>query len=249
MTDLSFQLYSARNFTPLEAFLPKLAALGYTQVEGYGGLYADAAGLAANLKQNNLTMPTGHFGLTQLQDTASALKIAETLGMKTLYCPHIGVEGRSTDESKWIELAETLSGLVETFKAEGHGFGWHNHDFEFVPTTSGRTPMEILLDTATNIEWEADVAWIARGNANPNDWFDKYGSRITAVHVKDLAPAGQLADEDGWADVGFGTLNWDSLIKDVTAKTQAKYFVAEHDNPADAERFASRSIATAKKWK
>jgi hypothetical protein len=38
------------------------------------------------------------------------------------------------------------------------------------------------------------------------------------------------------------------LIKDVKAKTKAKYFVAEHDNPADAERFARRSIATAKKW-
>ncbi len=249
MTVLSFQLYSARNFAPLDGFLPKLAALGYTQVEGYGGLYADAAGLAASLKKNGLTMPTGHFGLAQLMDTSTALKTAETLGMKRLYCPHIGVEGRSADESKWVELAETLGELGETFKKAGLGFGWHNHDFEFVPTTSGRTPMEILLETAAAIEWEADVAWIARGKASPSEWFDKYGDRITAVHVKDIAPAGQCLDEDGWADVGEGVLGWDRLIAEINSKTKALYFVAEHDNPSDAERFAARSMATAKKWK
>ena len=47
MTELSFQLYSARNVPSLEDFLVKLGKLGYTQTEGFGGLYADAAGLAA----------------------------------------------------------------------------------------------------------------------------------------------------------------------------------------------------------
>ncbi|WDR03608.1 sugar phosphate isomerase/epimerase [Devosia algicola] len=108
--------------------------------------------------------------------------------------------------------------------------------------------MDIILATAPNIEWEADIAWIARGNANPNEWFDKYGERITAVHVKDIAPTGEALDEDGWADVGQGTLDWDNLIKDVTSKTRAQYFVAEHDNPSDAERFARRSFDAAKGW-
>ncbi|WP_172122934.1 MULTISPECIES: sugar phosphate isomerase/epimerase [unclassified Devosia] len=249
MTELSFQLYSARNYPDLDDFLAKLAALGYTQVEGYGGLYADAPALAEKFKRNGLSMPTGHFGLAQLQDTDTALKTAETLGVKRLYCPHIGPEGRSADESKWVELAETLAGLGETFTRAGYGFGWHNHDFEFVPTTSGRTPMEIILETAPALEWEADVAWIARGKADPVQWFDRYGDRITAVHVKDIAPAGEATDEDGWADVGFGVLNWDQLINEVTSRTKAQYFVAEHDKPSDAERFARRSIATAKNWK
>jgi len=249
MTELSFQLYSARNFPPLADFLPKLTKLGYTQVEGYGGLYEDAAGLAALLKSNGLSMPTGHFGLAQLKDTATALKTAETIGMKKIYCPYIPVEERSEDDSKWVELAETLASLGETYKKAGYGFGWHNHDFEFVPTTSGRLPMDIILETAPDIEWEADVAWIVRGKADPISWFDRYGSRITAVHVKDIAPAGENANEDGWADVGHGRLDWDNLITKVTSKTKAEYFVAEHDNPSDAERFASRSIATAKKWK
>ena len=42
MTDFSFQLYSARNFPPLADTLRMLKAAGYTAVEGYGALYADA---------------------------------------------------------------------------------------------------------------------------------------------------------------------------------------------------------------
>src|SRR4051812_38502623 len=94
MTELSFQLYSARNFPPLEAVLTKLKALGYGQVEGFGGLYADAANLAASLKANGLTMPTGHFGLDMLKDTSTTLKTAETLGIKTVFCPAIPQDQR-----------------------------------------------------------------------------------------------------------------------------------------------------------
>lgn len=249
MTELSFQLYSARNVPSLEDFLTTLSSVGYKQVEGYGGLYADAQGLAANLKKNGLTMPTGHFSPDQVKDVATTLKTAETLGIKRIYCPHIGPEGRSEDESKWLELADMLATAGEAYAKEGLGFGWHNHDFEFVATSSGRMPMEIILDTASNIEWEADVAWIVRGKADPIAWFDKYGDRITAVHVKDIAPAGEATDEDGWADVGHGVLNWDELITKVQSKTKAQYFVAEHDKPSDAVRFATRSIATAKNWK
>ena len=41
MTDFSYQLYSSRNFGPLSETLKMLGKLGYKQVEGYGGLYAD----------------------------------------------------------------------------------------------------------------------------------------------------------------------------------------------------------------
>jgi sugar phosphate isomerase/epimerase len=247
--EFSFQLYCARNFPPIEGIFPKLKALGYNQVEGFGGLYADAAGLAANLRNAGLTMPTAHFGLGQLQDTSTALKTAETLGIKTLFCPAIPKEERTGDDTKWVALGETLAGLAETYKAAGYGFGWHNHDFEFKPTSSGKLPMDIILATAKDIVWEVDVAWVVVGGGNPLDWFDKYGPRITAIHVKDIAPKGEATDEDGWADVGHGTLDWQALSTAAKAKTRAQYYVMEHDNPNDVERFARRSIDAVRQWK
>ncbi|MEO5807847.1 sugar phosphate isomerase/epimerase [Devosia sp.] len=249
MTELSFQLYSARNFPPTADVLAKLKALGYGQVEGYGGLYADAANLAVALKANGLTMPTGHFGLDMLKDVSTTLKTVETLGIKTVFCPAIGADERKQPEAGWVKLAETLAQLAETYKKAGVGFGWHNHHFEFWPTETGSLPMNILLDTAKDIQWEADVAWIVRGEQDPQKWFDAYGQRITAVHVKDIAPAGENTNEDGWADVGQGTMGWTSLIQTIRSKTRAQYFVAEHDNPSDLNRFATRTMDAWKSWK
>jgi sugar phosphate isomerase/epimerase len=249
MTEFSFQLYSARNFPPLETILKKVAALGYTQVEAYSGLFGDPAGLAAMVKANGLTMPTAHIGLDMLKDTAKSIDVAGVLGIKTIYCPAIPKEARSQDEGKWVELAETLAGLGAIYNKAGLGFGWHNHDFEFAATASGKLPMNIILDLAPTLQWEVDVAWLVKGKQAPSTWFDKYGDRITAIHVKDLAVPGEAVEEDGWADVGYGAMDWPAIYAAIKATTKAQYFVMEHDNPSDIDRFASRSIATAKKWK
>ncbi|RUM20438.1 sugar phosphate isomerase/epimerase [Rhizobium vallis] len=249
MTELSFQLYSARNYPSFSELLTKLSEIGFKQVEGYGGLYADAAALRAELDKNRLSMPTGHFSLDQLKDTDAALQTAETLGMKRLHCPSISPDKRSEHEAEWLELAETLASIGEKVTAAGYGFGWHNHDFEFKATTTGRTPMEIILETAPKIEWECDVAWVLRGKVDPLTWFDRYGDRISAVHVKDISTEGENLEESGWADVGHGIVGWDNMIKEVKSRTKAQYFVAEHDNPTNAIRFGTRSFATVSKWK
>ena len=101
---------------------------------------------------------------------------------------------------------------------------------------------------APALQCELDVAWVVRGGADPKPWIEQYGSRMAAAHIKDLAPAGENQDEDGWADVGQGTLPWADLYKTITTKSAAKYVVAEHDNPSDIERFASRSIAAIKSF-
>ena len=89
------------------------------------------------------------------------------------------------------------------------------------------------------------IAWVVRGNADPLEWVDRYGKRITAVHVKDIAPKGENADEDGWADVGHGTIDWKKIMKALREKTPAKVFIMEHDKPSDVGRFARRSIEAA----
>ena len=70
----------------------------------------------------------------------------------------------------------------------------------------------------------------------------RYADRVTAIHVKDIAPEGECVDEDGWADVGHGIIDWKAIMDFVKAKTKAELFVMEHDNPNDVERFARRSI-------
>jgi len=242
MTDWSFQLYSARNHPPLSNTLQLLAELGYTQVEGFGGLYDQAAVLRQDLDRHGLTMPTGHFGLAMLEDPDQALPIIETLGVKTVICPHLAAEQRPSDAAGWKQMAETLNEVGKPYQAAGLGFGWHNHDFEFVALENGQTPMEILLENS-ELGWEMDLAWVVRGKADPAEWIQRYGDRLCAVHVKDIAPAGENIDEDGWADVGHGVIDWPSLYGQLR-QTTATWYVMEHDKPNDVARFARRSLAT-----
>jgi len=245
----SFQLYSARNFQPWANVLGTLGQLGYRQVEGFGGLYDDPQGLRAELDKNGLSMPSGHFGIDILEDDFDkAAGIARTLGIKLVACPHLAAELRPADASGWKAFGERLGKIGEKAKKAGLEFAWHNHDFEFKPLGDGSVPQKHILDSAPDIGWEMDVAWVIRGGADPQKWISDYASRIVAVHVKDIAPAGQAANEDGWADVGQGTVDWRGLVKTLREKTPARYFVMEHDNPSNFERFARRSIEAAKSF-
>ncbi|AWC20815.1 Xylose isomerase-like TIM barrel [Aminobacter sp. MSH1] len=244
--DWSFQLYSARNFQPWEDVLKTLASLGYTQVEGYGGVYENPEAFRAELDKNGLSMPSGHFGIDMLErDFGAAKGIAETLGMKLIACPWLEPAERPTDADGWRAFGRRLAAIGRKARDAGFDFAWHNHDFEFVPVAGGLVPQRLILEAAPDIGWEMDVAWVIRGGDDPLHWIEEFGPRIVAAHVKDIAPDGEAKDEDGWSDVGHGVVDWAGLVIALRNRTPAQYFVMEHDNPADFERFARRSIAAA----
>lgn len=247
--DWSFQLYSARNFQPWDKVLNVLTGLGYTKVEGYGGVYDDPKAFRRELDKNGLSMPSGHFGIDMLeQDFAKAAEIARTLGMKLIACPWLEPAKRPADADGWRAFGKRLAAVGAKAKDAGFDFAWHNHDFEFVPVAGALMPQRLILDAAPDIGWEVDIAWVIRGGSDPLHWIEEFGPRILAVHVKDIAPHGQATDEDGWSDVGHGTVDWAGLVTALRNRTPAKYLVMEHDNPADFERFARRSIAAAKSF-
>lgn len=247
--DWSYQLYSSRNHTPWTPVLKGLAKAGYTRVEGYGGVYDDPKAFAAELKANGLKMPTAHFSIDMLEkDFAKAAQIAKALGVKLMICPYLLPEIRPTTAKGWQDLGKRLNKIAKRAAEAGFTFAYHNHDFEFVLLPDGSAPMRHLLDSAPDVGWEIDVAWVIRGGTDPAAWIVAYGNRIVAVHVKDIAAAGTNQDQDGWSDVGHGTVDWKGLFKLLKAKTKAKHFIMEHDKPADAASFAKRSIAAANKF-
>lgn len=248
MTDFSYQLYSSRNFPPLGQTLKMVADAGYRNVEGYGALYADdakVAELTESLSANGLKMPSGHFALDMLEnEPEKVLAIARAVEIEKIYCPYLPAEERPADGAGWQAFGARLQAAGEPFRAAGLGFGWHNHDFEFQRTSDGVLPITAIFEGGPDLEWEADIAWVVRGGADPLEWIRTYGKRITAVHVKDIAPAGEKADEDGWADVGTGTVDWKALMAALKGG-KVRVFVMEHDNPTDDRRFATTSLANA----
>ncbi len=239
---LSFQVYSARKFPPVADQLKTVAGLGYTNVEPFGGLYEDLDGLKAAVDAAGVSVYSGHFSLDMMEHNFDrAVTIAKTLGIKLIIVPHIVADLRPSDAAGWQALGHRLGAIAQKLGPLGFDFAWHNHDFEFKALADGSFPIEhILVDPAVKLE--LDVAWVARAGQDPKPWIAKYASRIEAFHLKDIAPAGECLDEDGWADVGHGVIDWADLWP-VLIAAGAKVGIAEHDNPSDYVRFAARTAA------
>jgi sugar phosphate isomerase/epimerase len=239
-----FQLFSARH-TALTESLRIVAEAGYVGVESFRDNFNDPEELKQGLDLYGLQMPSMHINLDPLrQQPEECLRRAREFGVQHIVCPYLEEPDRPTDSSGWVTLAAELSDLAKRWQDAGFTFAWHNHDFEFNKLQDGATPMQLILETATELHWEIDIAWIVKAGVNPANWIEQNASRISAVHMKDIAISGECEDEDGWADLGHGIVPWTSLMP-LLNKTPAALYIMEHDNPSDLQRFATRSITSA----
>jgi sugar phosphate isomerase/epimerase len=245
---LSFQLYSARKFPPLDNQLATLARLGYAKVEPYSGLFAEPEALIGGLKRHGLTAPSTHVSLDELKKNLEGfVHQARSIGAKLVIVPYIAPEQRPQDTEGWRGLGRELAAIGDKLAAQSLQLAWHNHDFEFMKLPDGSCPLDRLFEAAPKLLWEADIGWIHAAGEDPVHWLNKYAGRVRAVHIKDQAPKGEKLDEDGWTDIGSGTIDWKRLMSALEA-TKADLFVLEHDNPADFEGFARRSRAAMANW-
>lgn len=252
MTAFGYQLYSSRNFPPLTDTLPMLAGLGYEEIEGYGALFQDAnllRELRIAMDQTGLRMPTAHFGVDFVrQSPTEVIGLCRQIGIETVFFPFLMPEKRPSDAQGWEAFGKSLSEIGKPLLDAGLAIGWHNHDFELADLGVPEAPLDLILQASDDLLLELDVAWVARGGRDPLDYISRYSNRIRAVHIKDIAPDGTSVDEDGWADLGYGTLDWAKLYT-ALQDTAARHFIVEHDNPSDHVRFATRSLATANSFR
>ena len=239
---LSFQLYSARNFPPIEAQLEALAAIGFDAVEPYAGAYGDdPSGFRRKIDAVGLAAPTSHMPLARLdKDVKAAIGVAQTLGLETVIVPAPPPDQRSMDAAGWRALAQKLTRHAATLAEAGLKLAWHNHAWEYKPFPDGTRPIDILMGSP-GVLFEPDLGWIKIGGADLEGELRKYAGKIAAIHVKDTAPAGVTKD-DGWTDIGGGTIDWKKLLPAI-AGSGTDLLVFEHDAPSDWRSFAAHSYA------
>ncbi|AQZ54552.1 sugar phosphate isomerase/epimerase family protein [Martelella mediterranea] len=244
-TILSLQLWSLRHLGDLEAQLAAAADAGYRLVEPIGAHLQEIERLKAGLAKNNLSAPSGHIGMADLRTRLSeTVDACGQVGMTRLYMPAFSEVERVGDAEHWRSLGRELGEVATRLAENGITLGYHNHFWEFDVLDNGETALANLFAGAegTPLAWQADIAWIARGGADPVAFMERYASILNAAHVKDQAPEGEKADEDGWCDVGTGILDWPKLWEQAR-RFGAEYMVVEHDNPADPFAFAANSHA------
>jgi sugar phosphate isomerase/epimerase len=237
---LSIQLYTLRSLGDIERVLDIIAACGYRYVETVGSHLEDAAAMRARLAARGLRNSSSHVSLAALRERPDAvIDACKTLGFEHLFMPSVPPDQRDMDGAGWRAIGLELGRLSERFARDGIRLGYHNHHWELQPKDHGKTALELLFEAAggSPLTWQVDVAWLVRGGADPKAWLQRYRDRVVATHVKDIAPEGRNIDEDGWADVGSGVLDWRDLWQ-ASRAAGATWMVVEHDRPADPAKTA-----------
>ena len=135
---------------------------------------------------------------------------------------------------------------------EKHGltFVLHNHGMEFVPEGKG-TLYDFLHEQTRpeDVSFELDVLWAYLPGADPVAIFEKYGSRIPLMHVKDVRKGvprtwGHKYDSDNDVTLGTGQLDQAAIFA-AAKKAGVKHYYLE-DESSHSQTQIPQSIATLK---
>ena len=227
---IAAQLYTVREFlkTPQDIgeSLAKIKKIGYdaVQVSGMGPI--DPMQLKDIVDALGLKICATHTPVERLTDDIKGVAEEHRLWG----CDYVGIgsmpkEYRTSREG-FSTFAKKFSKIAKEFADRGLRFVYHNHKFEF-QKFDGITGMEILMNESDpeTFQFEIDTYWVQAGGADPAKWIKKVKGRMEIVHLKDMAI---IDDNQAFAEVGEGNLDWDAILKACT-EAGVKWYAVEQD--------------------
>ncbi|HEX5651464.1 MAG TPA: sugar phosphate isomerase/epimerase, partial [Chitinophagaceae bacterium] len=163
-------LYTLRDDLPKDpkAVLTEVAAAGYKQIESYEGPLGIFWGMGHTgfkklMDDLGMTIVASHADINKDFETKAAQ--AAEIGMKYLLSPWLGPQKTLDDYKK---AAETFNQKAEICKKNGIRFGYHNHDYTFIPL-EGQMPQDILMSNTdpSLVDFELDIYWIVTAGQDP----------------------------------------------------------------------------------
>jgi sugar phosphate isomerase/epimerase len=234
---LGLQLWSLR--AQLTASLPAgmadVKGLGFTEVESAGTYNHSAKELRDLADANGLKIVGAHIPYERLQaDLPGAIAEAKTLGAKYVivaWVPH----KTAFDVDQARAAVANFNAWGAAFKAEGLGFGFHTHGYEFRPLADGTSAFDVMMnETKPDLVFcEMDVFWVVNAGLDPVKLLQKYPGRFKAFHIKDMkkgAPTGLYEGHAPASDnvvVGAGIMDWPAIIAQGRKSGVEYYFIED----------------------
>lgn len=223
MKPVGLQLYTLRRpfgEDPVGT-LERIKQTGYDAVEFAAPLDMDFAPLAGRMREIDLDCPSIHVGLAEIAGRPERVfEVARMLGCRFIVLPYV-----DPNEADWHAVVRQLDAFARRAQGEGFRFAYHHHHFEF-DSSRGFRPFDILVGESNPslLFFELDVFWLKTGGEEPKAMIEKLGSRVKLLHLKDMAPDGNMTD------VGSGTLDFPAMIAAARA-VGVEHFFVEHDVP------------------
>ncbi|MGN6270525.1 MAG: sugar phosphate isomerase/epimerase family protein [Sphingomonas sp.] len=224
---VGLQLYTVRELFAKDPVgtLEKVARIGYREVEFGGGNYdtMDHAKLRKAMDRLQLRAPSAHVPYDLLaKDFPAAVKMVKTLGAQTIVLPWLAEDQRT--DAGFGSVVAGMNRFAAQARDAGLGFAYHNHDFEFLTQSGGKTLYDRLLSETDPalVKMELDLYWATHAGADVPALIDRLSNRVYAFHVKDMK-----ADKS-MAAVGTGTIDFAALFK-LPGASGVQHFYVEND--------------------
>lgn len=222
---IGLQLYSLRQQcgANLEQVLGALAETGYDGVEFYSFHDREANDLKKLLDKYGLKAIGTHTSVEALKTGLDELiRYSTVLGSKYVTLAYYNAD----DQAGWLRLCELLERAGERLRREGLSLLYHNHDHEFIPTTDGERPQEIILKNTSpeNLALEVDCYWVKYAGFDPEQYLKQNLGRVRTVHLKDMEKK-----ERKMTEVGTGIINYAGIYR-ICAEASFEWVIIEQDD-------------------
>ena len=248
---VGLQLYTIRDAMAADTAgsLKKVADMGYKFVElaGYSnGQFYGMAPKEFKKVVNDLGMEviSSHTmveaeGITM----ENAQKMAEDHALlDAKYCVQPWVNEPDRNVETYKKMIADWNKVGEIMKNVGIQFGYHNHNFEFLPVDGIVPYYDIFLKEmdADLITMELDMYWATKAGQDPVEMFNKYPGRFQLLHFKgmgkEVVEPFYTVDKDDIVSVGAGVANY-KRIYDARETAGLKYLFVEDDNQGNGKPF------------
>lgn len=222
--------------------LEKIAAQGYTEMEGGWDLGPTPQEMTDFCKSIGISPFAGGTGLVQLLESLE-VQIEKALECRNeylvCYWPWLdGADNITADQCK--VSAEQLNKIGETCQKAGLKFCWHNHDREFLRDTGEGLPFDLLMKWTDPqlVRVELDLYWAQKGGADPLQVLQKYPGRYAILHVKDMDDS----PEKDFACVGEGVVDFPAAFREAD-RQGIGHVIVEKDGETDGINCLTRAAA------
>jgi sugar phosphate isomerase/epimerase len=242
-----------------EKTVAALASMGYRQIETALTSEPEASAMLRTFQAYGLGWESAHLGMAQdlLVNLEAKLELAVRLGIKYAVCTVVGLRdparlqiSPAQDLAKfayafskivtlddWAWTAETLNKAGEAARKAGIGLAYHNEPIDFRRFGTVVAYDELVKRTDPDlVSLELDCGNAAVAGVDPVAYIEKYGGRISLLHVKDVkrghVPTATFTPETrfDFTEVGRGSIDW-RLVFQAAKKTGIKRYYVEQGPP------------------
>lgn len=212
--------------------LPKVAEMGYKEIE-FGGHFGESPkAYYTYLKELGLTPVAGGSSMAQLLEKADEIienQLAFEKKYLVCYWPWMDGGDNVTPEIT-KQAASNLNTIGAKCQKAGIKLAFHNHDKEFFSFADGTRPYDIFLSETDPelVTMQIDLYWIRKGGGDIFHYFRKHPGRFELCHVKDM----DNTPEQSFACLGEGIIDFGAIFRE-RELAGLQHFIVEHDRPSD----------------